>query len=95
MINERPEEVSGLYDGEEWLAIAVEARVKTDGEILPLSFMWEGRRLIIEKILDKQPARNRKLLRSGLRYLVCIEGRPYSLFVDRGYWYLDLKNLNT
>ncbi len=92
MINEQPEEASGLYDGEEWLAIAVEARVKTNGDILPLSFEWEGRSLIIEKILDMHPARNRKLLRSGTRYLVSIEGGHFTLFLDRACWYLELKD---
>lgn len=94
MINERPHESSGLYDDETWLPVAVDARVKTNGDVLPLCFEWEGRRLKIEKVLDKHPARNRKTLRSGIRYLVFLEGRHYSLFLDRGCWYLELKGIN-
>ena len=90
MINRRPEEETGLYDEERFFAVAVYARIKEDGEVLPLTVEWEGRALLVEQILDKQAARMRKDLRSGTRFLIRVEGRVCSLFLDRDCWYLDL-----
>lgn len=92
MINERPQEAEGVYDdSERWLPISVDARVQTDGRIVPLRFEVDGHHYPIERILDERIAKSRKEALTGTRYLVRVQGRLYLLYHDRSSWFLELK----
>lgn len=92
MINKRPQEAEGIYDdSERWLPISVDARVQTDGRIIPLQFEVDGRHYLIERILDERIAKSRKEALTGTRYLVRVQAKVYLLYHDRSSWFLELK----
>ena len=72
-----------------------EDRLK-DGQLIPLSIVWEdGRRFVIDKIIDIRHAASLKAGGSGLRYTVRIRNRETFLFLekDRGQykWFIERK----
>ena len=92
MINKRPHEADGLFDdNESWLSVSVEARVLTDGQIIPLNLDLDAQSYKIERILDCRSAKTRKSLRAGTRYLVLVEQKQLVLYLDRQQWYLALE----
>lgn len=91
MINKRPHEAENLFDDEErWVAVSVDARVQTNGKLIPLCFELDGRSYPIEKIIEERPARSRKNQLSGTRFIVLVQGQRYLLYHDRACWFLEL-----
>jgi predicted butyrate kinase (DUF1464 family) len=68
--------------------VEVKALTTAEGEIQPMSLIWEGREYIISKILQKIPAKNLKNQLSGYRYKVRIGKKELYLFYDIQKWYI-------
>ena len=65
-----------------------------DGDLIPLSFVWEdGRRYEIERILDIRPAASLKAGGAGIRYTVRVGSRESFMFLEeeRGVhkWFME------
>ena len=69
--------------------LEVTAKFDSDGRIVPISFIWAGRKINIDRITDSRPAASLKQGGQGMRY-TCRTGRlSYYLFCDEGKWFLD------
>ena len=78
--------------------VEVNTRHRSDGRILPLSFIWEdGREYQIDKILDIRPAASLKGGGTGLRYTVLVRSHQTHLWLEEGQdvqrWFMERKNL--
>ena len=67
---------------------------KTDGTILPRSFLWEdGRRYAIDRIIDIRPAVSTKAGGAGLRYTVAVRQREVFMFLEESRdirrWFME------
>lgn len=73
--------------------VTVIAKMKSSGEIIPLSVIWEdGREFFIEKIIDKRPRASTKGGGMGIRYTVKILDKEKYLFLDQYYWFVELED---
>lgn len=69
--------------------LEVTAKFDSDGRIVPISFIWGGRQINIDRVTDSRPAASLKQGGQGMRY-TCRTGRHnYYLFCDDGKWFLD------
>jgi len=65
-----------------------------DGQILPLSFIFEDKEYSVGKILEIQKGHSLKVFSPGLRYL-CQKGkRKYHLHYDGERWYIERKKVS-
>lgn len=73
--------------------VEVTARFNTEGEITPLSIVWEdGRTFEIDRVLDVRKAASTKAGGVGLRYRVRILGKETYLFYENPNWFVEGKN---
>ena len=73
--------------------IEVTAKFDTTGRILPISFMWAGRRINIDRVFDARPAASLKHGGQGIRYTCRTGSKSYYLFCDEGKWFLDIMDI--
>lgn len=72
--------------------VEVKLLVTADGNIQPMSLIWNDQEYIISKVLQNIPARNLKNQLSGYRYKVRIGKKELYLFYDMEKWYILSKN---
>ncbi len=72
------------------VTVKVVVEIDEEGQSWPQSLTWEdGRRFMIDRVLDVRPAVALKVGGSGLRYTCRILGREVYLFNDRGCWFME------
>jgi len=69
---------------------------KSDGTVLPRSFVWEdGRRYTVDKITDVRPAASLKAGGAGLRYTVLVRQKEVFMFLEEDHevyrWFMERK----
>ena len=63
---------------------------KADGKVLPKMILWpDGRRFVIDKVLEVKQAPALKVGGIGTRYLCMIGGRERAIFEVRGLWFVE------
>jgi len=71
--------------------VTVTARMLESGNIVPLEIFWDdGRKFMIDKILDKRRAASTKGGGAGIRYTVRICGHEKYLFLDDYTWFVEI-----
>lgn len=72
--------------------VEVTAHFDTDGQIVPLSIVWEnGKTFEIDRILDIRRAASLKVGGQGIRYTCRILGKTTFLFNEYGQWFVEAK----
>lgn len=72
--------------------VTVKASFLPDGKLLPFEIVWEdGRRFLIDKILDIRAAASTKAGGCGIRYVCRISGSVTNLFFDTNRWFVERK----
>ncbi len=70
--------------------INVTARMRTDGQIRPLTFTWtDGCTYEIDRIKHIEPMASRKVGGYGLCYTVMVEGKERLFFLEDGKWFVE------
>ena len=67
----------------------VKAQFDEEGNILPLSIMYEGEEFEIDRITDIRPAASLKAGGAGIRYTCYIDGRLTYLFLEETRWFRE------
>lgn len=63
--------------------VEVELRCKTDGQIIPTAIIWnDGRRFVIDKVIDVKRRASLKAGGAGIRYECDIGGARKYLFME-------------
>lgn len=61
-----------------------------DGQAIPKAIIWEdGRKFLIDKVLDKRQAAATKCGGIGIRYICRICGKEVTIFDEEGIWFLE------
>ena len=73
--------------------IQVYAVFSSDGVLTPESFVWDdGKKYIIDKIIDKKKAASVKVGGHGIRYTCRVMGKTIYLFLEDGNkWFVEGK----
>jgi hypothetical protein len=74
--------------------VAVNADFTEDGQIIPLSFVWDdGRRFDIDRVLDVRPAASLKAGGFGTRYKIRVSGKESYIWLENGgvRWFMERK----
>ena len=73
--------------------VEVLVRYTTDGNVIPVSFLWEdGHRYQIDRVKDVQRRASRKAGGCGLMYTCVVQGRDTHLFYEddsASRWFLE------
>ena len=69
--------------------LEVTAKLDNNGRISPLSFIWAGRKINIDKVSDMRPAASLKQGGQGMRYTCRTGSTVYYLFCDEQRWFLE------
>ena len=70
--------------------IEVNAKMKTDGKVIPFSIVWEdGKIFNIDRIIDIRPIASTKGGGVGVRYLCKIKGKEKALFLSDYRWFIE------
>lgn len=70
--------------------LEVDAVIKTNGQVIPLAFVWEGRKIKINRVLNSCNGSSLKGGFLGIRY-ECIAGRTrFYLYFTGKQWYMNL-----
>lgn len=69
--------------------LEVTAKFDNNGRIIPLSFIWAGRKINIDKVSDMRPAASLKQGGQGMRYTCRTGSTVYYLFCDEQHWFLE------
>ena len=70
--------------------IEVNAKMTTDGKVLPLQIIWEnGKTFNVDKIIDIRPLASTKGGGVGIRYLCKIKGKEKTLFLSEYKWFIE------
>lgn len=69
--------------------LEVTAKFDNTGRIIPLSFIWAGRKINIDKVSDMRPAASLKQGGQGMRYTCRTGNTVYYLFCDEQRWFLE------
>lgn len=78
------------YSQEQKAYVKVRADFMPDGRILPLMFKTEdGRKTVIDRILDVRMAPALKVGGQGMRYTCRVGDSVIYLFHDREYWFIE------
>lgn len=73
--------------------VKVIARFDTDGNVTPLSVIWEdGTVYKIDKVIDKRKAASLKAGGIGMRYTCRILNQQSYLFYEDPRWFVEAKN---
>ena len=81
--------------------VQVMVMFREDGMMLPRSFIWEdGRKYIIDRVLDVRPAHAERAGGQGDRYKIMVNGQQRYLFFEHsteindkkvGKWFIERK----
>ena len=79
----------------EKIYVGVELKVSPDGNVRPMSILWEdGAIYTVDRLRKRIPAASLKVGGGGMRYTVVIEGKERYLFEENGRWFVERKRLN-
>lgn len=70
----------------------VKAAFDTDGNITPLSIVYDGCEYEVDRVCDVRPAASLKSGGAGIRYTCYIAGRLTYLFLEDTKWFMEWKN---
>lgn len=70
--------------------LEVTAKFDSTGRIVPISFIWAGRKINIDRVTDSRPAASLKHGGQGIRYTCRTGCKNYYLFCDEGKWFLEI-----
>ena len=71
--------------------VSVECRFDEEGKIRPTAVLWEdGRRFLIDRVLDVRRAASLKAGGSGMRYQCEIGGRTTYVYFEDPRWFVDV-----
>ena len=71
--------------------ISVRALMRSNGTVLPLEIEWDdGRKFVIDRVLDIRKAASTKGGGKGLRYTCRILGHQRYLFLDEYFWFVEV-----
>ncbi len=73
--------------------VDADAHFTKDGDIIPLSFIWEdGRQYTVDRVIDKKKAASLKVGGQGMRYTCRVMGKVIYLFLEDGNkWFVEGK----
>lgn len=72
--------------------VEVQAKYHVDGRIEPYCVFWkDGRRFVIDRILDVRPGHSLKAGGMGLRYTCRIKNKTTYLFLEDNKWFVEEK----
>lgn len=63
------------------------------GQVKPLAFEWEGRRIPIDRVLDVRPGASRKAGGSGMRYLCRIRRQEIAFYLEEQRWFVETEEI--
>lgn len=70
--------------------VSVEAKFDTDGNLLPLSIIWDdGRKFEIDRVTDVRYSASLKSGGTGLRYTCRIGNHLRYLYLDDKRWFIE------
>lgn len=70
--------------------VSVEVKFDTDGNLLPLSVIWDdGRKFEIDRVTDVRYAASLKSGGRGLRYTCRIGNHLRYLYLDDNRWFIE------
>jgi len=89
-------EIEDYLVNEAKVYISVNVYHRSDGRILPRSFIWEdGRCFTVDQIIDIRPAASLKAGGAGLRYTVRVCNRETFMFLEENKegerWFMERK----
>lgn len=71
--------------------ITVIAEMRSDGNVVPLEIIWEGKRkILIDRVLDKRKAASTRGGGMGIRYSIRIGNNQRYLFLDEYLWFVEI-----
>ena len=70
--------------------LEVTAKFDSTSRIVPISFIWAGRKINIDRVTDSRPAASLKHGGQGMRYTCRTGSKNYYLFCDEGKWFLEV-----
>lgn len=69
--------------------LEVTAKFDSTGRVVPISFIWAGRKINIDRVSDARPAASLKHGGQGMRYTCRTGSKCYYLYCDNGKWFLE------
>ena len=89
-------ETPNYLENEGKVYVEVNADHKSDGAIIPRSFIWDdGVRYEVDRIKDVRPAASLKAGGTGLRYTVLVQNRETFMFLEESHgivrWFMERK----
>ncbi|MDM8111469.1 hypothetical protein QUV50_06700 [Phascolarctobacterium faecium] len=69
--------------------LEVTAKFDNNGRVVPLSFIWFGRKINIDKVTDMRPAASLKQGGQGMRYTCRVKNYSFYLFCDDNKWFIE------
>lgn len=80
------------YENANKVYVKVAAFFHSDGQLQPVAFWWEdGRRYVIDKILDVCRAASLKAGGIGFRYTCMVHGHETYLYLEEDRWFIERK----
>ena len=72
--------------------VGVNVEWTLDGKIIPKVIIWEdGRKFVIDRILDVRPAASLKVGGVGIRYTIRVRGKKTFLFRSQYRWFVEAR----
>jgi hypothetical protein len=73
--------------------VEVDAHFTKSGDIIPLSFVWEdGKRYIVDRVLDNKKAASLKVGGYGMRYTCRVQGKIIYIYLENNNkWFIEGK----
>ena len=78
------------YDNPNKHFTEVKARFDMQGNITPLSMMYDGEEFEIDRVCDVRPAASLKSGGAGIRYTCYVDGKLTYLFLDNTQWFWEI-----
>lgn len=73
--------------------ISVTADFSENGQVRPVRLNWEdGRRFLIDRIIDVRKAASLKAGGIGIRYTCMISGKQIYLYKDQDQWFMEAED---
>lgn len=71
--------------------VGVNVLFSSDGKVIPQSIIWEnGKKYIIDKVIDVRRMASTKAGGIGLRYLCLVSGKEVSLYYENNnLWFME------
>ena len=72
--------------------VDVVVKHRKDGQKLPMTVIWEdGKKYIVDRVLDIRKSASLKAGGQGLRYKCRIRGRETFLWLEDGKWFVEAR----